>query len=176
MTDQTQGNWNGIVGRVELQAQWKKLNIRQVRIRPDIEKRSMAVRVELENHFKGVRVMPIHEYGVRVEVRPFDNGQRRPDCRVYTKEADKDVVEFEIPLDGYKLWDEFQRCLYQLKVMAGDDVYETTFGLRDIKVKDGWFETRADTLNLMRAFLAFADERRTSWLNANRIQIDSFFL
>ena len=81
--------------------------------------------------------MPVHEYGVRVEVRPFDNGQRRPDCRVYTKEADKDVVEFEIPLDGYKLWDEFQRCLYQLKVMAGDDVYETTFGLRDIKVKDG---------------------------------------
>ncbi len=137
VTDQTQGNWNGIVGRVELQAQWKKLNIRQVRIRPDIEKRSMAVRVELENHFKGVRVMPVHEYGVRVEVRPFDNGQRRPDCRVYTKEADKDVVEFEIPLDGYKLWDEFQRCLYQLKVMAGDDVYETTFGLRDIKVKDG---------------------------------------
>ena len=137
VTDQTQGNWNGIVGRVELQTQWKKLNIRQVRIRPDIEKRSMAVRVELENHFKGVRVMPVHEYGVRVEVRPFDNGQRRPDCRVYTKEADKDVVEFEIPLDGYKLWDEFQRCLYQLKVMAGDDVYETTFGLRDIKVKDG---------------------------------------
>ena len=148
VTDQTQGNWNGIVGRVELQAQWKKLNIRQVRIRPDIEKRSMAVRVELENHFKGVRVMPIHEYGVRVEVRPFDNGQRRPDCRVYTKEADKDVVEFQIPLDGYKLWDEFQRCLYQLKVMAGDDVYETTFGLRDVKVKDGHIQLNGRPLFL----------------------------
>ena len=30
VTDQTQGNWNGITGRIELQAQWKKLNIKGV--------------------------------------------------------------------------------------------------------------------------------------------------
>ena len=137
VTDQTQGNWNGIVGRVELQAQWKKLNIRHVRIRPDIPQRTMAVEVELENHFKGVRVMPINEYGVRVEVRPLDNRQKHPDYRICTKEATKDVVTFDIPLDGFKLWDELQPNLYQLTVRAGDDVYETTFGLRDIKVKDG---------------------------------------
>jgi hypothetical protein len=135
VTDQTQGNWNGIVGRIELQAQWKKLNIRHVRIHPDIQKRSMAVKVELENHFKGVRIMPINEYGVRVEIRPLDNSQKRSDYRIYIKEAANNVVEFEIPLDGYRLWDELQRNLYQLKVMAGDDVYETTFGLRDLRIE-----------------------------------------
>ena len=148
VTDQTQGNWNGIVGRIELQAQWKKLNIRQVRIRPDIEKLSMTVKVELENHFKGVRVMPINEYGVRVEIRPLDNSQKRPDSRIYTQEAVKNVVEFEIPINGYRLWDELQHNLYQLTVMAGDDVYETTFGLRDIKVKDGQIQLNGRPLFL----------------------------
>ena len=148
VTDQTQGNWNGIVGRIELQAQWKKLNIRQVRIRPDIEKLSMTVKVELENHFKGVRVMPINEYGVRVEIRPLDNSQKRPDSRIYTQEAVKNVVEFEIPINGYRLWDELQHNLYQLTVMAGDDVYATTFGLRDIKVKDGQIQLNGRPLFL----------------------------
>jgi hypothetical protein len=102
--------------------------------------------------------MPINEYGVRVEIRPLDNSEFRipnsnthhspRSTRIYTKEADKDVVEFEIPLDGYKLWDEFQRCLYQLKVMAGDDVYETTFGLRDVKVKDGHIQLNGRPLFL----------------------------
>ena len=148
VTDQTQGNWNGIVGRIELQAQWKKLNIRQVCIRPDIEKLSMTVKVELEDHFKGVRVMPINEYGVRVEIRPLDNSQKRPDCRIYTQDATKNVVEFEIPINGYRLWDELQHNLYQLTVMAGDDVYETTFGLRDIRVKDGQLQLNGHPLFL----------------------------
>ncbi len=148
VTDQTQGNWNGIVGRIELQAQWKKLNIRHVRIRPDIEKRSMAVDVELENHFKGVRVIPLNEYGVRVEVRPLDNNQKRLDRRICTKEATKDVVTFDIPLDGFRLWDELQPNLYQLTVRAGDDVYQTTFGLRDIRVKDGQIQLNGKPLFL----------------------------
>ena len=148
VTDQTQGNWNGIVGRVELQAQWKKLNIRHVRIRPDIPKRTMAVDVQLENHFKGVRVFPINDYGVRVEIRPLDNSRKRPDYRICTKEATKDVVTFDIPLDGFRLWDELQPNLYQLTVRAGDDVYETTFGLRDIKVKDGQIQLNGHPLFL----------------------------
>ncbi len=148
VTDQTQGNWNGIVGRVELQAQWKKLNIRHVRIRPDIPKRTMAVEVELENHLKGVRVFPVNDYGVRVEIRPLDNSQKRPDRRICTKEATKDVLTFDIPLDGFRLWDELQPNLYQLTVRAGDDVYETTFGLRDIKVKDGQIQLNGRSLFL----------------------------
>ena len=148
VTDQTQGNWNGIVGRIELQAQWKKLNIRHVRIRPDIPKSSMAVEVELENHFKGVRFMPIYEYGVSVEIRPLDNGQKRPDSRIYTQLATKDVVTFEIPLGGYNLWDELNANLYQLTVRAGDDVYQMTFGLRDIRVKDGQIQLNGRPLFL----------------------------
>ena len=35
VTDQTQGNWNGITGRIELQAQWKKLNIKGITVKVD---------------------------------------------------------------------------------------------------------------------------------------------
>ena len=55
VTDQTQGNWNGITGRIELQAQWKKLNIKQVRITPHTEEGAVTVEVKLENHVDGVR-------------------------------------------------------------------------------------------------------------------------
>ena len=35
VTDQTQGNWNGIAGRIELQSQWKKLYVKHVAVRLD---------------------------------------------------------------------------------------------------------------------------------------------
>ena len=55
VTDQTQGNWNGITGRIELQAQWKKLNIKQVRITPHVAEGAVTVEVRLENHVDGLR-------------------------------------------------------------------------------------------------------------------------
>ena len=137
VTDQTQGNWNGIVGRIELQAQWKKLNIRHVRLRPDIEKRSLGVEVELENHVNGLRIMSTHDYWVMVELKPLTGYNRKQGRLSYTKEATHDVLTFDIPIDGCLLWDEMQPFLYKLTVRAGDDIYETTIGLRDIRVADG---------------------------------------
>ena len=50
VTDQTQGNWNGITGRIELQSQPAKLYIRKVVVRPDADKKQVRVVVEMENH------------------------------------------------------------------------------------------------------------------------------
>ena len=135
VTDQTQGNWNGITGRIELQSQPAKLNIRKVVVRPDADKKQVRVVVEMENHVDGFKLMPMRDYGIYVVARPMMKGK----THVYAAEpveAIGDKKEFVIDLGtDAQLWDEFTPNLYQLQVMAGDDVYETTFGLRNLSVE-----------------------------------------
>jgi len=137
VTDQTQGNWNGIAGRMELQAQWDKVNIRQVRVRTDAAKHQVKVSVELGDHIPSVRVMPVYDYAVEVMVQPLSG---KGNAHYRAKEADGRKREFTIDLGPEALlWDEFTPNLYQLTVTAGDDVYETTFGLRDISIQGRQF-------------------------------------
>ena len=135
VTDQTQGNWNGITGRIELQSQPAKLNIRKVVVRPDADKKLVRVVVEMENHVDGFRLMPMRDYGIYVMARPMMKGK----THVYAAEPVEAIgnkKEFVIDLGtDAQLWDEFTPNLYQLQVMAGDDVYETTFGLRNLSVE-----------------------------------------
>ena len=135
VTDQTQGNWNGITGRIELQSQPAKLNIRKVVVRPDADKKQVRVVVEMENHVDGFKLMPMRDYGIYVMARPIMKGK----TLVYGAEPVEAIgnkKEFVIDLGtDAQLWDEFTPNLYQLQVMAGDDVYETTFGLRNLSVE-----------------------------------------
>ena len=132
VTDQTQGNWNGIVGRMELQAQWNRINISRVQIRPDAARRQVHVTVELGDHIPAFRLLPINEYPIKVSVRLLPNGP----AYYYKEEIAGGKCKFLIDLDSAaRFWDEFNPNLYQLTVEAGDDVYMTTFGLRDIAVK-----------------------------------------
>ena len=135
VTDQTQGNWNGITGRIELQSQPAKLYIRKVVVRPDADKKHVRVVVEMENHVDGFKLMPMRDYGIYVMARPMMKGK----THVYAAEPVEAIgnkKEFVIDLGtDAQLWDEFTPNLYQLQVMAGDDVYETTFGLRNLSVE-----------------------------------------
>ena len=136
VTDQTQGNWNGVVGRIELQAQWKKLNIKHVRIVPDVERRQVRVTVEMENHVGGVRFMPIKDHFVTVTVQGL-RGSRQARLRlVERKEAMGNQLDFKIDMgDDALLWDEFSPNLYQLEVKAGDDEWKASFGLRNVGIE-----------------------------------------
>ena len=133
VTDQTQGNWNGIVGRMELQAQWDKVNIKHVGIATDVASHQAKITVELGNHVAPVRVMPLYDYYVNVTVRSLFGKKKQFSMR---QEAISKKRVFTIDLGpDAQLWDEFTPNLYLLTVEAGDDVYETTFGLRDISIE-----------------------------------------
>ena len=141
VTDQTQGNWNGIVGRIELQAQWKKLNIKRVSISMDTlalsqqaaRQQTVKVTIELENHFAGIRFMPLYDYYVEADIRPVKGNRVGKVIRSSRQNAESSKVEFTFYfLNDCMLWDEFQPNLYRLTVRAGEDVYETMFGLRTI--------------------------------------------
>jgi len=140
VTDQTQGNWNGITGRIELQAQWKKLNIRHVRILPYAAEGTVTVEVLLENHVDGLRFFPMYDYQVKAQIRELSEGTTRKFVTNSTAFAEGRKITFKFRMGrDVKYWDEFHPHLYRLTVEAGETAYETQFGLREIKIKGRQF-------------------------------------
>ena len=142
VTDQTQGNWNGIAGRIELQARPKHVNIRNVRVYPDLLHRKAHVVVDMENHANqwlgDLHVMQVREYGLVYEVTMDGMKESKPliSSSSNWQELNGQRMEFDIPMTSQMLtWDEFMPAVYRLTVYAGDDSYETTFGFRDIAVE-----------------------------------------
>ena len=152
VTDQTQGNWNGIVGRIELQAQWKKLLVKHVGFRADstyVKKKkcwqkTAVVTVDLANNLN--QIVPLWDYQVIVTLTPLQGPLQgvniRKDIR-QVKDAKDGRLEFVFSREYKNLkgeafnlepWDEFSPNLYRLTVEAGDDIYEANVGLRDIKI------------------------------------------
>lgn len=127
VTDQTQGNWNGIVGKMELRAQPSRLHIDQVRIRP----RPYARDVLLEVHLSGLSPN-IQFYVMEVMVQQANTDSA---ANIYISRYDvySNVMQVEVSLpERVALWDEFHPNLYQLGISVDDDYYETTFGMREV--------------------------------------------
>ncbi|MDE6807873.1 MAG: beta-glucuronidase, partial [Prevotella sp.] len=77
---------------------------------------------------------------VNASIRPVSGMQvdNRPLYGSLLKtEADK--LKFVFFTQDMELWDEFHPNLYQLTIEAGETVYETQIGLRDISIKDRQF-------------------------------------
>ena len=135
VTDQTQGNWNGIAGRIELQARPKELNIERVRVYPDVKAKKVRVEVDLDNHVKGLRLLPQKFYYVRVKAETINSSDQHSVVSEW-KEALRNHLKFELELgDRMQTWDEFHPAVYRLTVIAGDDVYETQFGMRELRAE-----------------------------------------
>ena len=115
VTDQTQGNWNGIVGRIELQAHGRQ-TINGVRIYPDINKEQ--IRVVVCANTKRLKFMI--------------NGTK-------VKAQGENDSTFIISIPNPKLWSEFSPNLYKLTVSSKDDTMESVFGMREVKIKGRQF-------------------------------------
>ncbi|MBM3861274.1 MAG: glycoside hydrolase [Verrucomicrobia bacterium] len=114
VSDHTQGNWNGIVGKIELRAT-PPVWIEDVQVYPNVAKRSVRVKVK-----KG--------------------GQGSATLRVGTKRVEiTDVAEVEAPVEP-KFWDEFAPNLQELTVRVGDDQRTIRFGLREFSAQGTQFE------------------------------------
>ena len=139
ITDQTQGNWNGIVGRIELQAT-PKVHLEDIQVYPDLSNQKALVRMNIRSasSTKGEitlsaasfntdiqhKVAPVHQ---SFNIRPGDN-----------------PVEMELPMGKeFLTWDEFSPALYKLtaKLTNGKqtDTQQVQFGMRDFKIEGKWF-------------------------------------
>ena len=128
VTDQTQGNWNGIVGRMELRAQPQRLHIDKVRIYPRPSTSSVRLQVELQGQSPN---FSFYEMEVMIQ----QEGRDSANLYVTHFDINSNVMDVEMTLAGGAfLWDEFHPNLYRIGIGVGDDYYETTFGMREVLV------------------------------------------
>ena len=111
VTDQTQGNWNGIVGRMELRCEGRQ-PVGRVAVFPDIHQQVARV------------VVPQAKGKLRFAIDGTPVTASRQDDSTYV-----------VSMKGAQLWSEFTPRLYQLAVSTRDDTVRTTFGMREITVR-----------------------------------------
>ena len=130
VTDQTQGNWNGIIGRMELRAQPQSLYIKQVRITPYPFKGYVNLRVEL-----GGEVNPLYAFDT-MEVTVQQDDKKDANVYMFNYDLSGKNMSLDVPVGtSVALWDEFHPHLYRIGIGIGDDYYETTFGMREIRAE-----------------------------------------
>ncbi len=150
VTDQTQTNWNGILGRMELRAA-DPVWIRGVQVTPDAARGAAVVRVKIGNR----TAAPVSGW-VRLAAEGWNHPKaHRPPARRHSFRAaeGETALEIEYPMGREPLlWDEFTPALYRLTVSleAGGhrDLCEIAFGMRDFRRAGTQFSINGRTVFL----------------------------
>lgn len=136
-SNNTQGNWNGILGRIELHAD-DPVHIGSLRVDPDAAARRVRVSTRMENLTgKAAEVTVLYRVRSDAAVEWVETTEQ-------TVPPGGGTVEHVIELNGEApLWDEFDPRLLELRVetAAGDsaDRAATTFGLVDFETRGSQF-------------------------------------
>lgn len=103
VTDQTQGNWNGIVGTMELRSQPDEFYIKKVKVTPNIATRLIRLHIELGGYPKTM-LYSIPEMSFAIE-----RVGHPEEAQVYYCDFDASELTFDIPMwQDMVVWDEFQ--------------------------------------------------------------------
>jgi hypothetical protein len=135
VSEDTQTNWNGILGRIELLGT-EPVWMEDVRVTPDVKRRVAAVRIRLRNNsgedFAGSISLGAESFNTKLR------GSASAE-RAITVRGGEQTAEIDVPMGaGMLTWDEFDPALYRLTATlsaAGSgqiwDRTETEFGMRD---------------------------------------------
>ncbi len=145
VSDHTQSNWNGIIGRIELQST-NRIWVSDVQVYPDIRNKSAKLRVTIGNaanrQVSGT---------LTIAAKSWNTGQSRTPAQKsveFTVSKSETVVEVDYAMGGnVLLWDEFSPAMYKLKVSltaaADDKTFSNektfTFGMRELGTKGTQF-------------------------------------
>ena len=140
-TESTQTNWNGIIGRLELQAT-NSLSIEAIRLYPMVEDRAVKAVVTLsqEQKLKGKRL--------RLQASAFNTEQMHDvEPLEISLQNGQRIYEVVYPLtDSIKLWSEYDPALYRLTAtIPGIDEVSEIFGMRHFSVIDKQFAINGQT-------------------------------
>ncbi len=134
----TQTNWNGITGRIELQFFGEKY-LENVMIFPDIKAKTVRITADLIGG---------EEAEVSVSADSFNGDvKHHPEPAVFEIKGAKLDCTYSMG-DDCLLWSEHHPNLYYLRLDIGGDVYEQVIGMREFSHKDGKF-----TINGKNTFL-----------------------
>ena len=140
VTDQTQGDWNGIVGAIEL----RPFNaIDYVAVYPDVDSKTARVHVEMLDRKTKQNAT------IRLKATAFNTDKQHvvESIPVTVTLNNTQTTVSDITLDmgeGMLLWDEFHPQLYKLEVeVTTKDGYvsrkETVFGMRKLEIRGKMF-------------------------------------
>ncbi|WP_316807747.1 sugar-binding domain-containing protein [Pedobacter agri] len=143
LTDHTQGNWNGVVGKMFLKA-GSPVYFEDIQVYPDLKKKSATVKIELK---AGTGVASSGK--ITLSAKSFntkDIVDVKPITVPYQIKNGKAKLEINLPM-GAKIvtWDEFNPALYRLtaSLIAKDgkkDSKQVQFGMREFKAVGRSFE------------------------------------
>ena len=132
ISDHTQTNWNGIVGKLYLEAR-PLINIKNVQVYPDITNKKLKAKIRVNN---------AGQIPVKVSLNLAVTGAGTPEQQSHNfiLTAGENILTMEYPMgQGVKLWSEFHPEIYKLTAILTDknsnttDAFETTFGMREFK-------------------------------------------
>jgi hypothetical protein len=130
ISDHTQTNWNGMVGKLLLEAH-PMINIQNIKVNPDIQRKKIAVSVRVINLIENKTIANLD---LSVAGTPY-----KIDKKVELANG-ANTVEVDFPLgDEVKQWNEFHPHVYTLEASLKDeltgqtDQLSTTFGMREFK-------------------------------------------
>ncbi|WP_321334234.1 sugar-binding domain-containing protein [uncultured Bacteroides sp.] len=141
ITDQTQGNWNGIVGKINLMTT-PKVYFDDIQVYPNLAQKKAVVKMVLKSTSSISTSVT-----VALSAQSF-NSEKKHNVPVITKSF---VVkggllncEMELPMgEGMLTWDEFDPALYRLKAEItsnkGTETKSVEFGMREFTIKGKWF-------------------------------------
>jgi hypothetical protein len=137
VSDHTQGNWNGITGRIELQSR-PKTHIADMQVYPDPAGKKAVVELSIAGTESGT---------VTLQAQSFNSDRNhRPGVvsAPFTPRRGTATVRVELPMgDDFLLWDEFEPNLYRLtasiETADGTDERQTRFGMRQFTIEGKWF-------------------------------------
>ncbi len=137
VSDHTQGNWNGIVGELFLQA-GSPLYIADLQLFPNIGTKKVKVILQLKTE-EAITI----DAEVHLQARLKTGGSLPAVTRNVKLSGNEKVIELDYEMgDDVKLWDEFSPNLYEMiaTVEANDmeaDEHRQTFGMRKVEIADG---------------------------------------
>jgi hypothetical protein len=143
LTDHTQGNWNGVVGKMFLQA-GPAIYFEDIQIYPDLKTKSAKVKIQLKDQTNtstsGKITLAATSFNTKniIQVKPI--------TVPYQINNGNGTLEIEFPM-GEKIvtWDEFDPALYRLTatLLTKDgkkDEKQIQFGMREFKAVERHFE------------------------------------
>ncbi|MGL1887787.1 MAG: hypothetical protein OCD76_14820 [Reichenbachiella sp.] len=136
-SDDTQTNWNGLLGKLYLEAS-AKTYISNLQVVPDLENKKIDITLEIENQLN------VDQLDIELNIEKTINGKT-------TKLKSKKVslaYQPEIQLsysfeDSMALWDEYEQPIYHLTAVISSnnikDAQTVDFGLRNFSVNETQF-------------------------------------
>ncbi len=139
VSDQTQGNWNGIVGKIELRTT-PKTYFSDIQIYPDIHTKTAEVRMKISSD----KALPGK---VTLSAEAYNSeSSHSVDPVTAPVSIKKGETEFTMTLsmgEGMLLWDEFSPNLYRLSARlatgAGNHDEKVRFGMREFSIEGKYF-------------------------------------